>query len=122
MYQHPSEQEMQNLPTLIGILFYISYIVLFIEGVIIYIKELSVIASSLKVRSQPAFGADETARKAAQITNYLAVRKGPGPIMLYEYVFVFLGSIIYYLLNIQINLFRPSSSHSATERQAFRLR
>jgi hypothetical protein len=44
MYRHPSEQEMQNLPTLIGILFYLSYIVPFIGGVIIYIKELSVIS------------------------------------------------------------------------------
>ena len=35
------------------------------------------------------------------------------------YVFVFLASVIYYLSNVQINPFRPSSSHSATERQFF---
>jgi len=35
------------------------------------------------------------------------------------YVFVFLGCIMYYLSNVQINPFRPSSSHSATERQSF---
>ena len=39
-----------------------------------------------------ALGADETARKAAQITNYLAVRKGARTDY-FAYVFVFPGSI-----------------------------
>jgi len=52
-----------------------------------------------------ALGADETARKAAQITYYLAVRKGARADCI-AYDFVFLGSIIYYLSNVQINPFR----------------
>jgi hypothetical protein len=68
-----------------------------------------------------ALGADETTRKAAQITNYLAFRKGAWADYI-AYVFVFVGSIIYYLSNVQINPFIPSSSHSATERRSFRFK
>jgi len=47
-----------------------------------------------------ALGADETARKAAQITNYLAFRKGAWANYI-AHVFVFLSSIIYYFLFVE---------------------